>query len=130
MQKNNTAVRNFRNYEVWKNSVELVVMIYDVIRLFPCFEKYGIADQLRRASVSISSNIAEGASRPTDKEFVRFLHFSMGSAFEVETQLLIANRLNYISTEKNLELMTFVHLIEKQLNSLISSIQVSLQAKS
>lgn len=123
-------MRNFRNYEVWKNSVELVVMIYDVIRLFPCFEKYGIADQLRRASVSISSNIAEGASRPTDKEFVRFLHFSMGSAFEVETQLLIANRLNYISTEKNLELMTFVHLIEKQLNSLISSIQVSLQAKS
>ena len=121
-------MRNFRNYEVWKNSVELAVMIYDVIRLFPCFEKYGFADQLRRASVSIPSNIAEGASRPTDKEFVRFLHFSMGSAFEVETQLLIANRLNYISTEKNLELMTFVHLIEKQLNSLISSIQVSLQS--
>lgn len=128
MQKNNTAVRNFRNYEVWKESMELVMMIYDVIRLFPCFEKYGIADQLRRAAVSIPSNIAEGASRPTDNEFVRFLHFSMGSAFEVETQLLIANRLNYISTEKNLELMTFVHLIEKQLNSLISSIQVSLQA--
>lgn len=122
-------MRSFKKYEVWKNSMELVVMIYDVVRLFPCYEKYGIADQLRRASVSIPSNIAEGASRPSDKEFVRFLHFSIGSAYEVETQLLIANRLNYIPAEKNLELMTFVHLIEKQLNSLISSIQASLQSK-
>lgn len=128
MQKNNTTVRNFRNYEVWKESMDFVIEVYRTIQSFPSFERYGIADQLRRASVSIPSNIAEGASRPTDKEFVRFLHFSMGSAFEVETQLLIANRLNYISTEKNLELMTFVHLIEKQLNSLISSIQVSLQS--
>lgn len=122
-------MRNFRNYEVWKESMDFVIEVYRTIQSFPSFERYGIADQLRRAVVSIPSNIAEGASRQSDKEFVHFLHVSMGSAFEVETQLLIAYRLDYMSVEINLELMNRLHLIESRLNKLISSIQDSQKPK-
>lgn len=103
--------------------MSLVAQIYKALNSFPSFEKYGLADQLRRAAVSIPSNIAEGTSRVSDKEFAHFLHISLGSAFEVETQLLIAQELGYISEENNLELLTAVHLVERQLNQLLSSIR-------
>lgn len=122
-------MRNFRNYEVWKKSMDFVEQVYRIVHSFPSFERYGIADQMRRAAVSIPSNIAEGASRVSDKEFVHFLHISMGSAFEVETQILIAHRLGYLSNESNLELMISIQYIEKKLNNLISSIQDSQKPK-
>lgn len=95
----------------------------------PWFEKKGLCDQLQRAAVSISSNIAEGAARSSDSDFAHFLDFALGSAFEVETQLKIAKNVGYFDNlDENLdinfqELMDRVHSIERQLNGLISKIR-------
>ena len=90
-------MRSHEKLDVWKKSIEFVVEIYGLTNKFPSEEKYGLTSQIRRASVSIPANIAEGAARESDKEFLRFLSIAQGSASEVETELLIANRLGYLS---------------------------------
>jgi four helix bundle protein len=87
---------SYRDIKVWQRAIELVVDIYSCTRSFPKEEVYGLVGQLRRAAVSIPSNIAEGKGRRTDKEFLLFLHHARGSVFEVETQLTIAGLLGYI----------------------------------
>lgn len=82
--------RNFRNYKVWQDAVAYASKVYQVTSDMPWFEKKGLCDQLQRAVVSISSNIAEGSAKPSDIEFAHFLDTALGSAYEVETQLLIA----------------------------------------
>lgn len=89
----------------------------------PWFEKKGLCDQLQRAAVSISSNIAEGAAKPSDIEFAHFLDHSLGSAFEVETQLLIAKNVNYITWEIYRDLLSKLEEIEKQLHGLINTLR-------
>lgn len=89
----------------------------------PWFEKKGLCDQLQRAAVSISSNIAEGAARPSDADFAHFLDFSLGSAFEVETQLMIAKNIGYIDENQYNELLSKLSSIERQLNGLISTVR-------
>ena len=89
-----------KGLDVWKTSMDLVEDIYKITVKFPISERYGLSQQLRRAAVSIPSNIAEGASRQYNKEFVQFLYISLGSLSEIETQLEIAIRLSYISTIK------------------------------
>ena len=84
--------RNFREYPVWNEAVDYATYVYEVTSQMPWFEKKGLCDQLRRAAVSISSNIAEGAARSTDADFAHFLDFALGSAFEVETQLKISKK--------------------------------------
>ena len=116
-------MRNFRNYKIWNESIEFTTDIYKIVRTFPSYERYGLGDQLRRASVSISSNIAEGSARESEREFVHFLSISLGSAFEVETQLQIAFNLEYIDHHTLESLLEKVHLIEKQINELISVIK-------
>lgn len=91
--------RNFRNYKVWQDAVDYATRVYKVTADMPWFEKKGLCDQLQRAAVSISSNIAEGAAKPSDAEFAHFLNTSLGSAFEVETQLKIANDVGYINDD-------------------------------
>jgi four helix bundle protein len=81
---------NFRQLRIWIDSVELTGEIYKLTQSFPNEHKFGIANQLYRSAVSIPSNIAEGSSRKSEKEFAHFLSISMGSAFELETQLIIA----------------------------------------
>lgn len=89
----------------------------------PWFEKKGLCDQLQRAAVSISSNIAEGAAKPSDVEFAHFLDTSLGSAFEVETQLLISKNVGYISPDIYDSLLTDLNEIERQINGLITSLR-------
>lgn len=124
--------RNFRNYKVWQDAVDYATKVYKVTSEMPWFEKKGLCDQLQRAVVSISSNIAEGAAKPSDIEFAHFLDTSLGSAFEVETQLLIAKNIGYIkNANDNLnpngvtyeELLKELQEIERQINGLISKLR-------
>ena len=97
--KKQKTARNFRNYKVWQDAVAYATEIYKLTNEMPWFEKKGLCDQLQRAAVSISSNIAEGAAKPSDVEFAKFLDTALGSAFEVETQLTIANNVSYVNNE-------------------------------
>ena len=90
-------MRNFREYDIWTDGMELVEQVYVFVDRFPNTEKFGLSSQITRSAVSIPSNIAEGASRNSEKDFARFLEIALGSAFELETQLLIAGKRNYIS---------------------------------
>lgn len=117
--------RNFREYPVWNEAVDYATYVYEVTGQMPWFEKKGLCDQLQRAAVSISSNIAEGAARPSDADFAHFLDFALGSAFEVETQLKIAKNVGYMDEEHYQKLITKLSSIERQLNALISSISNS-----
>jgi four helix bundle protein len=83
----------FQDLTVWQRAMEMTVCVYDVTRSFPKDEIYGLSSQLRRASVSVASNIAEGRGRLTDGEFRQFLGIAQGSTYEVQTQLLVARRL-------------------------------------
>ncbi len=121
--------RNFREHPVWNEAVDYATYVYEVTSQMPWFEKKGLCDQLQRAAVSISSNIAEGAARSSDADFAHFLDMALGSAFEVETQLTIAKNVGYFD---NLDLnegatyevlLSKLQSIEKQLNGLIGSIR-------
>jgi len=90
--------RNFKDFPVWQESVDFCSSIYNACSSMPWFEKRGLGDQLQRAAVSIPSNIAEGAGRSSDTEFAHFLDIALGSAYEVETQLLISK--NIITLQK------------------------------
>lgn len=119
----NKKARNFRNYKVWQDAVDYASKVYGVTSDMPWFEKKGLCDQLQRAVVSISSNIAEGSAKPSDAEFAHFLDTALGSAFEVETQLQIAKNVGYINEELYNNLLTEINNIEKQINSLINNIR-------
>ena len=89
-------MRPHENLDVWKLSIELVVDVYECTKGFPADERFGLTSQIRRAAVSIPSNNAEGAARQHDKEFLQFLSIAQGSSSELETELLIAQRLEYL----------------------------------
>ena|SRR4051794_33353629 len=89
-------MRSHNNLDAWKKSIDFVEDVYKATNDFPKDERFGLTSQLRRASVSIAANIAEGAGRRSDKEFLQFLSHAQGSASEVETELLIARRLGFI----------------------------------
>jgi four helix bundle protein len=87
---------DYKELNVWKESIDLVKLVYEVTQKFPSEEKFGLVSQLRRASVSIPSNIAEGNGRSSDKDYKRFVEMAYGSALELETQLIISVELNFI----------------------------------
>jgi four helix bundle protein len=114
---------SFRDIKAWHKAIELVVEIYSSTRSFPREEVYGLANQLRRAAVSVPSNIAEGKGRCTDKEFLLFLHHARGSVFEVETQLAIGGRLGYLTQADEQRIRTQAGEIARMLNGLIKAIK-------
>ena len=89
---------NHKDLDVWKNSMQLVLKIYKWIDLLPNGEKFGLISQIKRSAVSIPSNIAEGAGRSSTKELIRFLDIASGSLSELETQLILVNKLNFYNT--------------------------------
>ena len=119
------GARDFRKYPVWKEAVDYATFVYEVTGKMPWFEKKGLCDQLQRAVVSISSNIAEGAARSSNADFAHFLDFALGSAFEVETQLLIAKNVGYLDENQYNEMINKLMSIERQLNGLLTSIRSS-----
>ena len=116
-------MRNFRDYNVYQQSMQLCVDVYKVCKKFPLEEKYALANQLERAVVSISSNMSEGSSRSSDVDFAHFLEISLGSAFEVETQLTIAYKLQYIDISAYNELITQIEVIQKGLGKFIGTLR-------
>ncbi len=116
-------MRDFRKMMIWERSMKYVVLTYTFTKQFPDDERFGLISQMRRASVSISSNIAEGSARNSDTEFKRFLEISLGSAFELETQLIISNEMNYLKNEKFNECLSELQEIQKMINSFINKLK-------
>ena len=115
-------VRTFRDLVVWQKAMDLVTEIYRVTQKFLKDEIFGLVSQLRRAAVSVPSNIAEGQGRLTEKEFRQFLGNARGSLFEMETQIIIAGNLNHLDDPDFKNLSTAVAEVGRVLNGLISSV--------
>lgn len=116
-------MHNYKELNVWKKSVDLAVKVYEETASFPSEEKYGVTSQVRRSSVSAPSNIAEGSGRSTDKDFNNFPGYSYGSSCELETQLIISNRVGLIDDEKFDDLNNDIQDIQKMLFSLRKSLK-------
>jgi four helix bundle protein len=115
--------RSYRDLIAWQKAMKFVAEIYQVTQRFPTEERYGITNQLRRASVSVPSNIAEGQARFSQKEFHHFLSQARGSLVEIETQLLIARDLKYLQPAKADTLLAAADELGRILNGLIASIK-------
>jgi len=109
-----------KDLDVWKKAMELATQVYSLTSQFPKEELYGLTAQLRRSAVSIPSNIAEGAARHSRKEFIQFLHVASGSVAELETQLLLASRIGFFSTDT---ILTHTEEVRKMLLGLIRSLK-------
>lgn len=112
------AVRNYRDLDVWQDGIRLVLAIYKATSNFPKQEQFGLTSQLQRAAVSIPSNVAEGHVQASDAVFARHLQIAIGSAAEVDTQLLIAQQLGYLSLEQMQDLRAQVETLIKRMRSL------------
>jgi len=95
-------VNTHHDLDVWKRSISYVTKIYELTETFPSEERFGLISQIRRSAISIPSNVAEGAARRSDKEFLQFLYISLGSVAELETQLIISNNLKFVESSDQL----------------------------
>jgi len=115
-------VKTHKDLDVWKQSIDFVTEIYRITEGFPKSELYGLTSQIRRAAISIPSNIAEGATRNHKTEFRLFLFVSLSSAAEIETQLIISGKLNYLEPKVQEDLIQILNSISRMLQGLIKSI--------
>ena len=116
-------LKSYRDLLVWQRAIELVVLVYRLSAEFPRNETYGLTAQIRRASVSVPSNIAEGYGRGTRKEYLQFLSIARGSLKELETQAIIAERLSYATSAQIERLLSDSERLGKMLGSLIRSLR-------
>jgi four helix bundle protein len=110
-------MHNFKNLKIWQKSRVLVKEVFLSTREFPAEEKFGLVSQILRSAYSIPSNIAEGSGRSSNKEFARFLDIALGSAFELETQLILASDIDYLSEDKLQEVQILLQEIQKMIYS-------------
>lgn len=118
-------MRNFRTLNIWENGINLVKEVYCLSALLPDAEKFGLKTQICKASVSVPSNIAEGSSRNSEMEYKRFLEIAIGSLFELETQLIIFQELNFIPEAKIINVLELVHIEQKMINNLITKLKAN-----
>jgi len=112
-------MKSYRDLIVWQKSMEMVTLTYKALKQFPNDEKFGLISQIKRSSISIPSNIAEGYGRNYTKDYIRFLNIARGSLYEMQTQLQVALNLNFME-EKDLEIIKSLSTeVEKMLNTLI-----------
>ncbi|MEK7242082.1 MAG: four helix bundle protein [Planctomycetota bacterium] len=121
------GIKSFRDLEIWKRSISLAKKIYQISEAFPKTELYGLTTQLRRAAISIPSNIAEGHTRRHTKEFRQFLHVALGSLAEVETLLVLAIELKFIQQESAVPLQKEIEELSKMTNALLSKLKSKTQ---
>ena len=115
--------QSFRDLEVWQRAMDLTAAVYELTHSFPKQEIYGLTSQMRRCAVSIPSNIAEGSARATKRDFAHFITMARGSAAELETQLLLAVRLGYISQETHKEVEHLCFRVARMLTRLLESMR-------
>ena len=116
-------ITSYKELRVWQKAVNLVQEVYQVTQSFPKEEMYGLTSQMRRAAVSIPSNIAEGWGRNSTKEYIRFLAIARGSLMELETQLIISEKLNYLHSQTLSTLSQEIQKISRMLSGLIGSLE-------
>jgi len=114
---------SYKDLIAWRKGMELVAMVYDASERFPSHEKFGLTSQLRRAAVSVPSNIAEGKAHCSDRDFVRFLRHARGSLAEIETQILIAQQRQYLPVEITIQLTQRLDELGRILSGLINSLK-------
>ncbi|NCO83582.1 MAG: hypothetical protein COZ31_07405 [Nitrospirae bacterium CG_4_10_14_3_um_filter_44_29] len=115
-------MKSFRDLNIWKNAIKLVKLIYEITQTFPNSEIYGLTSQIRRAAVSVPSNIAEGHIRRHTAEFKQFLFIALGSLAELETQITISNELGYVNKDSKETVIQTIVVLSKQIRSLISKL--------
>lgn len=120
-------IKSYKDLKIRNRSIELVTDVYDITSLFPKDETYGLTSQIRRSAISIPSNIAEGFTRYYNKEYRQFLYISLGSCAELETQLVIANRLNYLEADIKSKISNDLEIICKMITNLIKKINNDLK---
>ena len=113
---------HFKDLVAWQKSIELTTELYRLTEVFPRHELYGLADQIRRAAVSVPSNIAEGQAHFSRPEFKRYLRHSLGSLAEMETQVTIAERLHYLSKPQLASVLQRIHEVGRIINGLVNSL--------
>jgi four helix bundle protein len=113
-----TRTGNYKDLIVWQKGIALVKQIYEMTQTFPAEERFGLVSQMRRAAVSIPSNIAEGQARHTTREFIQFVSHAEGSVAELDTQLTIAGQLGYCTNGKIESMLQLVSELRKMLNAL------------
>jgi four helix bundle protein len=116
-------LRNYKELKVWQKSYQLCLEIYRITRGFPGEEKYGLISQIRRAAVSVPSNIAEGYGRKTTREYIRSLYLAYGSNCELETQILLSSDLGYMKAQEKEGLQGNIGEVERMLKALIKSLE-------
>jgi four helix bundle protein len=119
-----TIMKTHKDLDVWKDGIEFVINVYKITLLFPKDELYGLTSQIRRAAVSIPSNIAEGAARKTANEFRQFLYIALSSASELNTQLLISKKLGFLNSESTEKLNNDLDSISRRIQGLIKSLRI------
>lgn len=117
-------MKSYRDLIVWNKSMSLVTLIYTILKKFLDEEKFGLVSQIKRSSVSVPSNIAEGYGRNYTKDYSRFLQIARGSLYEMQTQIEISKNLNFISEKEVKEIFDLTLEVEKMLNSLINKLKV------
>ena len=117
--------KSYRDLVVWQKSIALVTETYRITETFPRQEAYGLISQMQRSAISIPSNIAEGSSRHTKKDFMQFLHIALGSATELETQIIIARNLGYIHEQKYEQSAQSLSEICRMLHGLINKLRLA-----
>ncbi|MBL8099913.1 MAG: four helix bundle protein [Anaerolineales bacterium] len=122
MEKEKVSARNYRELIVWQDAIKIAKQVYELTGKFPKQETYALADQLRRAAVSVPSNIAEGQARKSPGDFKRFLHIALGSLAEVDTQLVLAQEFGYLSKEDVDVMDEQIQNLRKKLYALINSL--------
>lgn len=116
-------LRSYKELKVWQKSHQLSLAVYKITKKFPQNERYGMTAQMRRAAVSVPSNIAEGYGRKTTQDYIRFLYIAYGSTCELETQLLLSGDLGYFDSESISEFQSKIGEIERMLKALIKSLE-------
>jgi four helix bundle protein len=110
-------MRKFKDLHIWQDGMRMVTLIYHTARTFPSSEKFGLCSQITRSAISVPSNIAEGCSRNSNTELIRFLEISLGSCFELETQIEISKNMKFIPEQEADQIIHQLHQLQAKINS-------------